>query len=208
MPCGQSWGLALVGAHRVRLALSYDPRVTALRGARMDISTINAGMAALTGSFAAAKTALEIRDFNAAGTAVAEATQKLLDVQGQLLSINGAFMQLQQQHAAMAQKVRELEEQRAQRERYALVELSPGVMVYRVNERPQAAGADSPGVPEPVHHLCPQCFHRGHTSILQKISKVGTLTLDCSACEARYPTGEVVRINRPRPRMHRSPIDF
>lgn len=158
----------------------------------MDFSLIPSALAAISGSISVAKTALEVRDFNSAGAAISEITQKLIDLQTQVIAGNGAFMQLQQEHSALAQKVRVLEELRTERERYSLFEISTGTFVYRLNVAPQTAGADNPQGPEPMHYLCPRCFGQQAKSILQRHVVWGTVNLECPVCNTNFDSGERV----------------
>ena len=155
----------------------------------MDFSLIPAALSGIATSVGIAKAALEMRDFTQAGAAVADVTQKLLDLQAQVLVSNAAFMQLQQEHSSLAQRVRELDEARTDRERYTLFELAAGVFVYRSNVSPQSAGAENPSNPEPMHYLCPRCFDQKAKVILQ----LRSVHWHCSRCKTAYWSGRSVR---------------
>ncbi|CBA14738.1 hypothetical protein XALC_0193 [Xanthomonas albilineans GPE PC73] len=146
------------------------------------------GLSSLVNTIGAAKTALEIRDFNATGAAISEMTQKVLNLQAELIAVNTAFFEIQQENTALGKQVRELKEKSAQRERYSLFKLSPGVFVQRLNDSPETAGTVNPGLPEPIHFLCPRCFEEGIRSILQQSSGPGRITHDCFRCGSKYPT--------------------
>jgi hypothetical protein len=151
----------------------------------MDFSLIAGALTGITNGLVVARAAIEIRDFNQAGAAIADVTQKLLDLQTQVIANNGAFMQLQEKHSALTQLVRELEEKAAERGRYELFELHPGVFVYRSHVPPQATGTDDPRAPEPMHYLCPRCFDQQTKAVLKLI---GT-HWHCVNCNQTYWTG-------------------
>lgn len=153
----------------------------------MDFSLIAGALGGVSSSLAIAKAAIEVSDFVRASSAVADVTQKLVDLQIQVIASNGAFMQLQQEHSALAQLVRELEEQAADRDRYELFELTAGVIVYRVKLTPHPAGAEHPVSPEPMHYLCPRCFNQKTKAILQQRS---VAALVCPECKNAFPTGQ------------------
>jgi len=136
----------------------------------MDFASLATAASSIGTAISTAKAALEIRDFNATGAAIAEMTQKLLDLQGQLLAVNAAFFQLQQERVTLTEQVRELEKERTERERYTLFEISPGAFVYRFNVSPEADGTAQPGVAQPAHYLCQRCFDEDRKVVLQNWS--------------------------------------
>lgn len=155
----------------------------------MDFSLISGALTSLGASIGLAKTALEVRDFNSAGAAIAETTQKLIDLQAQVITLQGSFLQLQQQHSAVTQEVRELKEHRADRERYSLFEISPGGFVYRLNIRSQQAGAVDPVQVEPLHYLCQPCLDVRHVKVVLREHMV---SWQCSECKATVSNGKSV----------------
>jgi len=146
----------------------------------MDFASLATAASSFGATINIAKAALEIRDFNATGAAISEMTQKLLDLQSQLLAVNASFFELQQERVALAEKVRVLEEQRSQRERYSLFEIGTGVFVYRFNAPPEGSGAGTPGQQEPAHFLCQACWDRGSKSVLQNWTNGGWKCLPCN----------------------------
>ncbi|WP_093820176.1 hypothetical protein [Stenotrophomonas indicatrix] len=159
----------------------------------IDINSIAAGVSAVGTALGMAKTALELRDFTASAAAISDVSQKLLDLQGQLFATHAALFELHQEKVALTQKVRELEEERADRERYTLFEITPGVFVYRFNGFPHGAGSENPPSTEPTHYLCQSCYGAGRKVVLQQLHKHGHITLDCPVCKTRHRTGQVVR---------------
>lgn len=151
----------------------------------MDFSLIAGVLTGITNSLVIARAAIDVRDFNQAGAAIADVTQKLLDLQTQVIASNGAFMQLQEQHSALSQIVRELQEQAADRAGYELFELTAGVLVYRSNVAPQPVGADDPRTPKPMHYLCPRCFDLKTKALLKLIG----VHWHCVNCNQTYWTG-------------------
>jgi hypothetical protein len=151
----------------------------------MDFSLIAGALSGITNGLTFARAAIEVRDFVKAGAAIADVMQKLLDLQTQVIASNGAFMELQKQHAALTQTVRELEEQAAERGRYELFELTPGVFVYRLQLSPHTTRTDNPGSPEPMHYLCPRCFDQKTKAILQLVG----VHWHCVSCSNIYKSG-------------------
>lgn len=103
--------------------------------------------------------ALEIRDFNATAVELAKLHRQLLDAQQQLLTYGGDVLALQAHNRELAEQVKHLTAQLAERGRYELFELGVGEFVYRSTET------------KPEHYLCQVCFDGGVKSVLQKRSR-------------------------------------
>ncbi|WP_313250799.1 hypothetical protein [Stenotrophomonas sp.] len=157
----------------------------------MDFASLATAASSIGTAISTAKAALEIRDFNATGAAIAEMTQKLLDLQSQLLAVNAAFFQLQQERVALTEQVRELEKERTERERYTLFEISPGAFVYRFNVSPEADGATQPGIAQPAHYLCQRCFDEDRKVVLQNWSD----RWRCTHCNISFGRGSTLDVS-------------
>lgn len=116
---------------------------------------------------------------------------------------NAAVIELQENiltaqaaQAALIERIRELEEEvarletwKAEKQRYQLTELPPGIYVYRVKE--EARGT------EPPHSLCATCYANDKKSILQSDEPInGRTKMHCPSC------GQTFRIG------HRQPIEM
>lgn len=134
----------------------------------MEPGSILTALSTISTALGAAKTALEVRDFIATGAEIAKVTQELLNLQQQFLAMNTSQFQLLQEKMTLVERVRELEKERANRESYSLVEVFPGSFVYRINDRPEAAGSGEPVIAEPSHFVCQPCFDKGHKAVLQR----------------------------------------
>jgi hypothetical protein len=122
---------------------------------------------------------------------------------------NAAIVELQEkifaaqnQQAALIERVGELEEEmarmkawEAEKERYELVELSPGVLARAVKESMRGA--------EPPHYICADCYEDGKKRHLQSNGPSdGIERLRCHGCKTEL----VVRFGGHRPpRIVREP---
>lgn len=155
----------------------------------MDFSLISGALASLSGTLGLAKTALEVRDFNSAGAAIAETTQKLIDLQTQVITLQSSFLQLQQDHAAVTKEASELKEHRADRERYSLFQIKPGNLVYRLNVVPHGEGASDEGFVDPPHYLCQPCMDVRRVKVVLNERALSWL---CPECKATVSNGKSI----------------
>ncbi|WP_423156463.1 hypothetical protein [Stenotrophomonas maltophilia] len=157
-----------------------------------DMGSITTAVGSVGTAIGMAKTALELRDFNASAAAISDASQKVINLQTQLLSALGTLFELQQERAALAQRVRELEEHRSDRERYSLFEITPGGFVYRLNVSPETAGTGQPGGVQSTHYLCQPCLDvRGHKVVLNERAVIWY----CPECKASVDNGKTVNVD-------------
>jgi hypothetical protein len=134
-----------------------------------------AGLGALKTAFDMAKGLKDIDDAVRRNAAVIELQEKILSAQ--------------QAQSALAEQVGELEKEvarlktwEAEKGRYELQTLPPGVFV-RVLKQSMANG-------EPVHRLCAKCYEDGQKSILQSAGvNHGEETLNCHGCGAHMKVG-------------------
>ncbi|WP_422346957.1 hypothetical protein [Stenotrophomonas sp. DR009] len=157
-----------------------------------DLGSITTAVGSVGTAIGMAKTALEVRDFNASAAAISDASQKVINLQTQLLSTLGTLFELQQEKMSLAQRVRELEEHRSDRERYSLFEITPGGFVYRFNVSPETAGASNPGGMQPPHYLCQPCLDvRGHKVVLNERAVIW----HCPECRAAVDNGKTIDVH-------------
>jgi hypothetical protein len=83
----------------------------------------------------------------------------------------------------------------AEKQRYALTELSRGAFAYLV--KPEARGT------EPLHCLCAACYQNGKKAILQfLIDQFGTAHFTCPACRTEFQAWSE-NLNFPFPKFRR-----
>lgn len=115
-------------------------------------SEIIASLGVFKTLFDTAKGLKDINDAAVRNAAVIELQEKILAAQAQ--------------HAALIERVGELEKEvarletwEAEQQRYQLTDYGSGTFAYAV--KPEARGT------EPDHRLCASCYQKGHKSILQ-----------------------------------------
>jgi hypothetical protein len=155
----------------------------------MDYSLVSAAVTAMSVAKELGKAALGIRDFNEIATVMAQLNDHLLKAQEALFAHNAQLLALQQEQFETTKELREVKEALAQRGRYALVELSDRVFVYRVNVAPIGGDVSDPLATEPLHYVCQSCFDKGIKSVLQKHRFYGAVSLTCPVCKGDFPTG-------------------
>jgi hypothetical protein len=125
---------------------------------------------------------IEIRDTVKFGDAI-------IKLQAQIMSAYQGAATAQAREAAtieeissLKRRVAELETWDAEKKRYQLDSLPPGVFVYTL----KPAMAES----EPMHHICQTCYQRGKKSILQADEHHnGVHHLSCNECGTQLLTG-------------------
>ena len=129
-----------------------------------------------------AKGLIDIRDTVKFGEAV-------IKLQAQILAAHQGALAAQARESEMVVEIRELKEDvaemkawKAQKERYRLEQLPPGVFVYAL--KPEMADG------EPPHHVCQTCYQRGKKSILHADEPSnGVHRLTCHECGASLIVG-------------------
>src|SRR6266404_9978662 len=82
----------------------------------------------------------------------------VIDLQREILAAQGEQFALLQRVGDLEKQVTKLEAWDADKQRYKLVELKPGVLVYAQKEGMENG--------EPAHYLCTSCYQSGQKSIL------------------------------------------
>jgi len=134
-----------------------------------------------------AKEALEVRD-------AAKVRPIISELHGKLIEAHEAHLSLLARIGDLEKEIVKFENWEAEKQRYQLVKLDPGIMMYRLKEGMENG--------EPPHEICPNCYNNGKKSFLHNIGSGNGLTRwRCESCEFKQSTG---RFTDPRPRRGRS----
>jgi hypothetical protein len=144
-----------------------------------EISAIAAATGALNSAVQIAKTALALRDETKLREAVIELQGIILTAQTSALTAQSKQLELVEQKRALETKIAEYDRWEAEKTRYELVEMPPGVLAYRVKE--DARGR------EPSHLLCATCFENRRKSYLHVIGEKsrGYDHVHCQLCNSK-----------------------
>jgi hypothetical protein len=115
------------------------------------VAEVFAGLGAIKTAFDMAKGLQNIHDTVARDRAV-------IELQKEILSAQSTQAALVETVSALKGRVAELEAWDADKQRYKLTELRPGVTAYALKEGMENG--------EPPHQLCTSCYHAHHKSIL------------------------------------------
>ena len=106
-------------------------------------------------------------------------------------------MSAQSHQTTLTEKIRDLEAQvakfetwEAQKKRYHLQRLDPGVFFYALKQDMSQG--------EPTHYACPKCYEDRKRSVLHSYgSAEGLETFHCVACKSEWTTGRHVPSSLP-----------
>jgi len=112
-----------------------------------------------------------------------EFSDALIAVQGKIAEVQTSHYALLEAHEALKKQLATYDRWEQERARYALQELVPGVLAYRLKTDEQ------PG--EPQHWLCPTCYDERKKTILQRAGK-GSGTFECGRGHPPLLTDEYV----------------
>lgn len=156
----------------------------------MDYSLIATASSAIGAARDIAKAAIGIRDTALVAVKISEISDQLLKAQDSLFAHNAQLHALQQENFSLTNRLRELEGKKAQRSRYALIEISDGSFVLSTKgceKLPAENPADELILTEPDHYACQPCLDiRGHLVVLQKAVVFGAETFTCPACKTEF----------------------
>src|SRR5260221_647676 len=158
-----------------------------------DMTTIGAAITSLRLLKDVAQTMVGLRDAQAFQAKLIEFNTALMDAQASVFSVNEERTALIEKVRDLETKVMKLEAWEAQRERYKLETLPPGVFVLTL--KPEMAEG------EPPHHICQTCYQRGTKSILHSDQyHNGIHHLTCHECDTKLQVGHFVapRVDRGR----------
>jgi len=147
------------------------------------------GVALALGSIKAAadmtKTLVELRD-------IAKVREITIELQGKIAAAQTLTLAAQSEQAALVSEIDELKKQivkfenwEAEKQRYELVRLEPGILMYRL-KRGMENG-------DPSHELCANCYNAGKKSYLHQTGHGNGLTFwRCHSCGFEESTGRFV----------------
>lgn len=139
------------------------------------VAEVYAGLSAIKTAFDMAKGLKDIHDATLRNAAVIELQEKILAAQE-------AQSTLVDRARDLEQEVARLKDWEAEKERYQLRELPPGVFVYELK--------DSMANREPRHSTCQACYQRGKKSILHSDQPGnGIHHLTCHECGNKLRVG-------------------
>jgi RNase P subunit RPR2 len=147
-------------------------------------------MAAIAGAASALKSAYDLSKAALSAHDHAVVRAKITEMQGEISAALASAITAQTEHMATLSRVRELEAELAERnawdaerKRYRMERLPPGVLVYTLKEE-MAEPDDIP------HHICPTCYHRGKKSPLHSDAPgMGIHHLTCHECGTKLEIG-------------------
>lgn len=135
-----------------------------------------AAIAGVTGALRSAndilKAVVHAHDITIVQGKIAELQREILSAQSSAFNAQSDQFALLQDKRDLEEKVASLETRATEKERYQLDQIAPGVFAYKLKPETKPI--------EPPHHICAECYNRGHKSILQQ--------------EARYPGRSTVMV--------------
>ena len=138
----------------------------------VDMSAVAGLMTSLRSVVEITKAMKDVSDANLIQTKVFELTREIMAAQS-------CAMEAQTAQSDLLRRIRELEEEKskleawnAEKSRYELKSIQPGVHVYTLKQGMESG--------EELHYVCPTCCNRGQKSILQQ--------------ETRYPGMVVMQV--------------
>jgi hypothetical protein len=151
------------------------------------VAEIYAGLGSLKIAFDLAKGLKDMDDATRRNAAVIELQEKILSAQSTQSELVEAVCELKR-------RVAELEAWEAEKQRYQLAEISPGIVCYEPKEGMRG--------PEPPHRLCANCYAASQKRFLQAVQNGPSFfRFRCNACgeEVHYSRGGSPPVNRYRP---------
>jgi len=148
----------------------------------MDLPTFATVAGSLKGAAETLRTMVNIRD-------EAAFQPKANELHSQINAALSDALTAYETQRAQLERIRELEDEvrtiktwEAEKKRYALNQLPPGVFVMSL--KPDLAGE------EPMHQICKTCFEHGKKSVLDSgVERRGVRYLTCTECKTRLEIG-------------------
>ncbi len=141
----------------------------------VDMSAIGVVANSLTAAVNITRALADVRDATTIQAKVFELQRAIIDAQQSVFAAN-------EERSGLILRVKELEKEltclkkwEAEKLRYELVEIAPGILAYAIKESMRGV--------EPFHYLCANCYTSGRKSFLQQ--QVRTPRLDrykCTGC--------------------------
>jgi hypothetical protein len=143
----------------------------------VDISAVAGLMTSLRSVVEITKAMKDVNDANVIQTKVFELTREIMAAQSCALEAQTAQSELLSRIRQLEEEKAKLEAWNAEKGRYQLKAIVPGVTVYALKEGME--GGEEP------HYLCPTCYNRGQKSILQREARsVGRVVMQvCHECD-------------------------
>ena len=134
---------------------------------------------------------LNERDRQKAAAIQADLTDKIVQAQIQLTQVLGTIIEKDGLIQTLAQRVRELEAEQAEKSRYRLAKIGVVGQQFAYELRPAAELVERSD--EPAHFLCQPCFDTGKKSVLQLRGHFA----HCGLCSSTIQTEKTPQITRP-----------
>lgn len=142
----------------------------------VDLSSIATAVTALQGAMEIAKSIIGLRDADVLAGKVGELNWRIMDAQQAVFAVNNERSTLIERVGALEKELAEVVAWAAEKERYHLAQLAPGVLAYLIQSASQGD--------EPLHAICKHCYEDSKKSILNmQTDGYGGLTISCPRCK-------------------------
>jgi len=125
-----------------------------------DLSAVAAALSSFNTLKSIAQAMIDLRDAQAFKAKIIDFQNALIDAQGKVFSVNDERAALIERVGELEKKVADLEAWETEKQRYELKTIAAGSFAYVL--KPSAQGS------EPPHQICANCYQSGKKSILQK----------------------------------------
>lgn len=150
----------------------------------MDISSISAITAALSGALDITKGMLSLKSQADLSSLAIDLNSKLIDAQQAIFAVNDERQRLLDKIRELEKKLEQVDDWELEKARYRLMSPWSGkpVLVYLLKK--SSANGEEP------HWLCPNCFHQRRKSVLNTNRENGArVHLVCPICRTSINTG-------------------
>lgn len=147
-----------------------------------DLSAIGVALSSFNTLKDIAQAMVTLRDAQALQAKVIEFNNALIEAQTKIFLVYDERTTLIEKMRALETEIAALKGWEAEKQRYKLEKLPPGVLVYQL--RPEMAQG------EPPHCICERCYNQGRKSFLHETEPTnGIYHLRCSACGSNLSAG-------------------
>jgi hypothetical protein len=151
-----------------------------------DISAIAAALSSFNTLKNIAQAMITLRDAQALQTKIIEFNGALIEAQTKIFEVHQERTALVEEIGALKAEITALKNWEAEKQRYQLEELPPGVFVYRL----KLGMADG----EPPHCICERCCQEGKKALLHRDEEVnGIYRLKCNRCGTILDAGRWIQ---------------
>jgi hypothetical protein len=157
----------------------------------VDVAAIAGALGSIKAASDIANGMLKLHDAKALQEKTIELNRIILSAQADAITANGAQMELVAQIRALEEEVVQFKNWEADKSRYSLTNLAPGVVAFEIKEAMRNG--------EPLHHICANCCASGKKSYLQQHIRGSTYSkFKCNTCgeELAFNIGEQRRRNQ------------